>query len=277
MLEKAAGLAADELILDLEDAVAPGSKEQARHEVLKRLADWDGPRVTVRINAPRTPWCHRDLIGLAETDAPELRSVVVPKVENVGDLEFAERLLSGAEAESGRKEHPLGIQALIETASGLAQVEEIARSGGRLETLILGYADLAASLGRPRDATSDPNSFRFAQDRVLTAAKASGLQAIDGPFLGIHADERFRAAVAHARELGFDGKWAIHPSQISSLNEVFTPGAEEVAWAKGVLNALADAERDGGSGAVALEGEMLDEAVAVSARRLLARADEVES
>lgn len=272
MLEKAAAIAADEIVLDLEDAVAPTAKDEAREAVAARLAGWEGATVAVRANAPRTPWCHLDLVALAALPGEQPRSLVLPKVESAADLEFAARLLDGAEAAAGR-ERPLGIQALIETAAGLARVEEIAAAGeGRLEALILGYADLAASLGRTREGAANLAAWVPAQERVLTAARANGLQAIDGPFLGTAPDEAFIAAARHASDLGFDGKWAIHPSQVEPLGEIFTPSAAEVERAEAVLEALARAEREAGAGAVALEGEMLDEALAASARRILARA-----
>lgn len=273
MLEKAAGIAADELVFDLEDAVAPAAKDEAREVAVARLADWSGATVAVRVNAPRTPWCHLDLAALAAAPGPQPLSIVLPKVECAGDLAFAERLLAGAEAGGAGRERPLGLQALIETAAGLARLEEIAAAGvGRLEALILGYADLAASLGRPRGGAADSATWLPAQERLLTAARANGLQAIDGPFLGTAPDEPFLTAARHARDLGFDGKWAIHPSQVEALSEAFTPTVEEVEHARAVLAALERAEAENGAGAVALDGEMLDEALAASARRLLARA-----
>lgn len=184
------------------------------------------------------------------------------------------RLLAEAEAGDTGRERPLGLQALFETAAGLAAVDEIAAAGaGRLEALILGYADLAASLGRSRESAADPKSWLSVQDRLLTAARANGLQAIDGPFLGVAPDEPFFTAAVHARDLGFDGKWAIHPSQVEALGEVFRPSTEEVEQARAVLAALEQAEVVGGAGAVALDGEMLDAALAASARRLIARAE----
>lgn len=270
MLEKAADLEVDEIVLDLEDAVAPAAKEEGREAVLAALVDprWSGRTVAVRVNAPRTPWCHRDLVALAGL-AAQPGSIVLPKVESAGDLAFAERLLDGAEADG--RERPLRIQALIETAAGLGRAGEIAAASERLEALILGYADLAASLGRGRAAAADPAAWLAAQDAVLVAARANGLQAIDGPHLGVEPDDAFLAAARHARELGFDGKWAIHPSQVEPLEELFTPSPEEVDHARAVVEALARAEREGNAGAVALDGEMLDEALRASALRTLAR------
>ena len=274
MLAKAPGLAADELVIDLEDAVAASMKESARASVVAALASeaWAGATVSVRVNAPRTPWCHLDIVALAAVPQ-QSAGIVVPKVESAGDLAFVERLLDGAEAAAGRAS-PLRVQALIETAAGLARVEEIAGASSRLEALILGYADLAVSLGRTGAGADDLDCWRPAQEMVLLAARAHGLQAIDGPYLGVAVDAAFTAAVARASELGFDGKWAIHPSQLSALTDAFTPTNEEVQGARDVIAALAQAEREGGAGAVALDGQMLDEAVRAAARRTLARAGE---
>jgi citrate lyase beta subunit/acyl dehydratase len=273
MLEKAATIAADELVFDLEDAVAPAAKDEARAAAAARLEGWEGAPVAVRVNALGTPWFERDVAALGATPGPQPISIVLPKAESAADLERVAWALSEAESAGRRRARPLGIQALVETAAGLARVEEIAAAGGgRLEALILGYADLAASLGRSREYAADPASWLAIQDRVLVAARANDLQAIDGPFLGTAADEPFLAAARHARDLGFDGKWAIHPSQVEALRQTFTPAAAEVEHARAVLAALARAEAEGGAGAVALDGEMLDEALAASARRILARA-----
>jgi len=164
------------------------------------------------------------------------------------------------------------IQALIETAAGVDRLSEIAAGCSRLDALILGYADLSASLGRAAGAQAQLDSWRAIQDAVLVAARANDLSAIDGPYLGIAVDEGFTAAAQRARDMGFDGKWAIHPAQVSALNELFTPSAAEIEQARAIIEALEQAEREGGRGAVALDGEMLDEAVRVAALRVLARA-----
>jgi citrate lyase subunit beta/citryl-CoA lyase len=269
----AARLGADEVVIDLEDAVPPAGKERARAAVVEALGalDWSGVALAVRINAPRTPWCHADLAALAAA-APALRSVVVPKVEGAGDLAFAERLLDGAEAAAGRAV-PLRVQALIETAAGVARAQEIAGASPRLEALIVGYADLALSLGRGGSAGAERAIWDPVREAVLLAARAHGLQAIDGPQLGIAPDEAFDAAVARAREHGFDGKWAIHPSQLAPLRERFSPTDEELAHARAVLDALAVAQA-AGQGAVALDGRMLDEPLRLAALRTLAAAGE---
>ncbi len=266
MLAKAPGLGADELVLDLEDAVAAADKEQAREQVLAALGSMpSGTSCAVRVNAPRTQWCHADLVALA--GAPQAPStVVVPKVQSAGDMAFVDRLLDGAERAAGSSE-PIGVQALIETSVGLRALDAIVAESARLRSLILGYADLAASLGRTRAGAAVLDAWLPAQEAVLHAARAAGVQAIDGPFLGLADDADFRAAATRAADLGFDGKWAIHPAQVAALTELFTPPPAEVDHARAVLGAL-----DGGApGAVALNGEMIDEASAAAARRLLAR------
>jgi citrate lyase subunit beta/citryl-CoA lyase len=265
-LEKCRTLVADEIVVDLEDAVVPAAKDEARVAVVGALeGDWAAPARAVRVNAIGTPWCHQDLAALATTEAP--LTAVIPKVESAADLAFADRLLAGAEAASGRAA-PVRLLALVETPAGLQAVGEVARASERLDGLILGYADLAASLGRAVEA-----DWGFAQDAVVVAARAAGIDAIDGPYLAIRDDDAFRAAVARARALGFDGKWAIHPAQLDALREAFTPTDEEIAAARGTLQALERAAADG-AGAVAVGDRMLDEALAASARRVLARAGE---
>lgn len=267
-LAKGQTLVADEVVLDLEDAVVPALKDEARGAVASALeGEWAAGAVAVRVNAIGSPWCHDDLIALAASERAEV-AAVLPKVEHPHDLAFVDRLLDGAERAAGRTT-PVRLLALIETAEGLSCVGEIARASTRLDGLVLGYADLAASLGRP--GAGAPQDWRFAQDAVIVAARAADIQAIDGPHLGVRDDDAFRAGVAHARGLGFDGKWAIHPVQLSALLEAFTPTADEVAEARGTLDALADAAV-AGAGAVALGDQMLDEALALAARRVLVRA-----
>ena len=272
MLAKAPTRGADEIVIDLEDAVAVAAKDEARATVLAALAQpqWQGVHCSVRVNAPRTPWCHEDIVAIASLhDGPA--SIVVPKVESAGDLAFVERLLDGAQAAAG-SERPLRVQALIETAAGVSRVQEIAAASARLDGLILGYADLSASLGRAAGAGAELDSWRAIQDQILLAARAHDIVAIDGPYLGVAVDAAFSAAAERARDMGFDGKWAIHPAQVATLNALFTPTHEEIEHAQAVIDALAEAE-GAGAGAVALEGQMLDEAVRVAALRVLARAD----
>ncbi|MFD2090756.1 HpcH/HpaI aldolase/citrate lyase family protein [Blastococcus deserti] len=272
-MAKALGSRADAVVIDLEDAVDPSSKDRARAllaEVLRDVAEADAERVAVRVNPPGSPWCHLDVAAL--TDLPVAPgAVVLPKVDGPEDLAFLDRLLDGVEARSGRT-RPLSVHALIETAAGLTRIADIARSSRRLEALVLGYADLAASLGRAAPVGAHLDLWLPAQSAVLVAARDAGLQALDGPHLGVHVDEGFLAGAARARDVGYDGKWAIHPRQVEELNATFTPTDDQVRHARDVLAALARAAREHAAGAVALDGQMLDEAVAVAARRVLARA-----
>jgi citrate lyase subunit beta / citryl-CoA lyase len=269
-LAKAAGLGADEVVLDLEDAVAPEAKDAARAAVVAALGDldWSGTTVSVRVNAIDTPWHAADLAALAAAPSPP-RSVVVPKVERAEDLARVERLLADAATDPGRE--PPHLQALIETAAGLARVQEIAGACPRLEALVLGYADLAASLGRTAAGAANLTLWDPAREALLLAARAHDLQAIDGPHLGLRPDATFAAAAQRARDQGFDGKWAIHPSQVAPLIERFAPSDAEVAHARAVIDALQGAERVG-QGAVAFDGQMIDEPVRRAALRVLARA-----
>jgi citrate lyase subunit beta/citryl-CoA lyase len=273
MLAKAPLRGADEIIIDLEDAVATSAKDEARETVLAALREpqWRDVHKTVRVNAPRTPWCHADVIAMASlAEGPD--SLIVPKVEGAGDLAFIDRLLDGVEAAAPTGRAPMRVQALIETAAGVAHLDEIAGASPRLDTLILGYADLSASLGRAAGARAELDSWRAIQDALLVAARTHDVAAIDGPYLGVAVDEGFTAAAERARDMGFDGKWAIHPAQVAALNALFTPSDEEVEHARAVIRALEEAERAGGRGAVALDGQMIDEAVRVAALRVLARA-----
>jgi citrate lyase beta subunit len=271
---KALASSADQVVLDLEDAVESASKDRARALLVATLLGQPAQhaaRVTVRINSARSPWCHLDVAALADLPVPP-RSIVLPKVEGPGDLAFVDRLLDGVEAQSVRPTR-IGVQALIETAAGVAAVTETAQAGERLEALVVGYADLAASLGLVAAPERRLELWLPVQTAVLLAARAAGVQAVDGPHLGVHVDDGFVAAAGRARDLGFDGKWAIHPRQLDSLNDIFTPTAEQVQHARAVLDALERGVREGAAGAVLLDGQMLDEAVAVAARRVLTRAE----
>jgi citrate lyase subunit beta/citryl-CoA lyase len=278
MLEKAAGIDADEIVIDLEDAVIPERKAEALGGVLAAIASEAPPfaarRLSVRVNAVGSPWAHTELIALA-TAPGQLDSIVVPKVQSTGDLAFVERLLAGAEAAADDVEaagaRSLRIQALIETAQGLANLAEITRGSQRLEALILGYADLSVSLGRSPAGRDDLDRWLAVQDTVLIAARNAGIVAIDGPHLVIDDDAGLVDAATRAADLGFDGKWAIHPAQLAAITIAFAPSDEQVAHARKVLDTLAQAAADGG-GAVKLDGEMLDEPVRLAALRTLARA-----
>lgn len=265
-LEKAPGLSPDEIILDLEDSVPPELKEEAREAVAEALSrpGWEAPAVSVRVNGTSTPWYEDDLRAIAA--AERLDSVIVPKAEAAADIGRTAAFLEEAESGSARKQ-PVAIQALIESALGLRQVNEIAAGSDRLDALILGPADMSVSLGFPSPEEGD--RWSFVRGAVLVAARAAGLQAIDGPFLQLADPDGLCASARRAREFGFDGKWALHPDQIEPLNEIFSPSPEEVAKARAIVEAL---EREAGRGALLLEGEMIDEASRKRAELLLARA-----
>lgn len=258
MLDKGPSFQADEVILDLEDSVPAELKDEARDAVVAALREreWSAATVSVRVNGTGTGWFAHDVsavAGLAD-------AVIVPKAESPADVVEVERLL-------GEPAPATGIEALIESARGLRDIDAIAGASSRLEALILGPADMSVSLGFPSPAEGPHwSSIRTA---VLVAARAAGLQAIDGPFLDVADEEGLRTSAAAARELGFDGKWALHPAQVGVLAEAFSPSADEVARAEAILAAL---RGDPSRGAASLDGEMIDEASRKRAEQLLARA-----
>jgi citrate lyase subunit beta / citryl-CoA lyase len=265
MLAKAPGVPADEIVIDLEDAVAAAAKDDARRLAGRVLRQGLGARgmVAVRVNALDSGWCHRDVLELVEQAGPAIDSFVLPKVERADDVRWLDRFLGML----GERASGIRLQALVETAAGLVQAAEIAAASPRLEAVVLGYADLAASLGRA--AGDEPGRWLHAQEVVLAAARAAGVQAIDGPFLGIRDQQGLRLRADHARGLGFDGKWAVHPEQVPVLNELFTPAADELERAATIVAALESA----GSGAVEVDGEMVDEASRRLALHVLARGE----
>lgn len=259
MVEKALKSPADEVVVDLEDAVAVSAKETAR-DVIAALGRRACGTIAVRVNGAGTPWHVEDLLACGRN--PAVDSIVIPKAERPEDLQAAGSTIAAARApHDGQWE----IQALIESARGLLAAPEIAAATPSLGSLILGYADLAASLGRRAEA-----SFGYAQDVVLVAARAHGLQAIDGPQLTVTDDEQLADSVMHAAELGFDGKWVIHPCQIGTVQAGFTPSTAEVEEARAVVSMMDEAAASG-TGAVAWNDRMLDEALVAAARRVLSR------
>jgi len=251
MLAKAPSLGADEAIVDLEDAVAPEDKERARALAVAAVRSGPLARTTaIRVNARGSEWWEADLRAAAEA-RPDV--VVLPKVESPEDVSSAAELLPAG----------IGLEAQIETARGLANADEIAGAGGSLEALVFGPADLAASLGIPVLTIGDgANDYAFA--RVVAAARAFGLQAIDGPHARLGDDLGLVVSARRAFEHGYDGKWVIHPSQIEPVHLVFTPSPAEVARAERILAAP--------QGAVRFEGELVDEASRRLAESLLSRA-----
>jgi citrate lyase subunit beta/citryl-CoA lyase len=266
-LGKARTFEVDEIILDLEDSVAPDQKPRALAAAAQALTSSCDARLSVRVNAPGSPWFESEMMTLGALSAAP-RSIVLPKVCAAADVQLAEQLLNHAEG-PGERAPRVRLQALIETVEGLHDVHQIAAASTRLDALILGYADLAADLGRRAPTLDSLDLWLPAQHEILLAARRLDLQAIDGPYLGTAVDEHFTAAARRARDLGFDGKWTIHPSQIEPLNALFTPDEQELEHARAVITALG--EGNSALGVTTLDGQMLDEAVRRSALRTLAR------
>jgi len=280
MVAKALASAADVVFLDLEDAVAVDQKPAARRAAIAavREGEWRAKPRLVRVNAPDTPFCYRDLVELGEEAGDRLDLLLIPKVSRVADVHFVDTLLGQIEAGLGLPRR-IGLEVQIETASGLAACDAIAAASDRIEALVFGPGDYAASTRMPLAAigTADEwdvayggDRFHYPKHRLLVAARAHGRRAIDGPYADFHDLEGFRRACRAARALGFDGTWCIHPSQIAVANEVFSATAEEVAWAERVLAAYADAA-PAGRGALTVEGRMVDAASIRMARATLAR------
>ncbi len=277
MVEKAAESAADVVFLDLEDAVAPPEKVRARANAVRLLNDIDwtarGKTVSVRINGLDTHYMYRDVIDIMEQAPGRADTLLVPKVGVPADLYMVDALVSQIEQATGTDTR-IGLEALIETALGMANVEAIAQFGGRLEALHFGVADYAASLrarttnigGLNPDYPGD--QWHAAISRMAVACRAYGLRAVDGPFGDFDDPDGYRAGARRAAALGCEGKWAIHPSQIALANEVFSPPAAEVDKAQRILDALQQAEAEG-RGAAALDGKMIDAASEKMARNLL--------
>jgi citrate lyase subunit beta/citryl-CoA lyase len=271
-LAKAPQLDADEVFLDLEDAVAPGEKEAARGQVIAALlgSDFGAKTVVVRINGTDTPHYYRDLIDVVEHAGHKLHAIMLPKVRTPGDVEMTDKLLTQIELAHGYEQGRIGIEAQIEDATGLIACEAIATASPRMETLIFGPGDYSAAVGIPittiggTPAGYPGDHLNYVYSRLVIAARAAGIQAIDGPYAAVADEEGLRARSQLARALGLDGKWTIHPGQIATVNEVFTPSREEWERAEAMLAAYEQAT----SGAAMFEGEMIDEANRKMAERL---------
>ncbi|OGR16358.1 MAG: citryl-CoA lyase [Desulfobacterales bacterium GWB2_56_26] len=274
---KAAESEADVIMLDLEDSVPPEAKEAARRQVIESLTaiDWHDKTVTVRINSLDTPFAYRDLVDVVEAAGAKIDAVVVPKVNHPGDIHCVDRLLDGIEQACGYS--IIGIEASIETAEGLSDVTAIARASKRLRSLVFGIADYSASVGArlvslsghgENEAEIYPgHRWHFAVSRMVMAAKANGLLAIDAPYGHFKDSEGLQRSAVMAGALGCDGKWAIHPSQLATINRVFSPTEEDIRRAITILEAAEAAARNR-RGAVAVEGRMVDQATVRLARRL---------
>jgi citrate lyase subunit beta/citryl-CoA lyase len=276
-LAKARGLAVDEVMLDLEDSVAPSEKESARGLAVAALRDggWPGS-VALRVNDATTPWAYQDVIA-AVTGAPGLAgSLILPKVSSPAHVIWLDTLLNQVELAAGVPVGKTRIEAQIEDAAGLAAVEAIAAASPRLASLVFGPGDFMASVGmRSVTVGGQPSGYpydahHYTLMRILVAARANGLQAIDGPYGRIRDLDGLRAVTASVAALGFDGKWVLHPSQVDIVNSAFTPSAEEYARALKILAAYEKATSADRRGAVMLDDEMIDEATRKMAQRVAA-------
>jgi malyl-CoA/(S)-citramalyl-CoA lyase len=297
LFEKAARSAADIVFLDVEDAVAPDDKEQARQNIIQALneIDWGAKTMMVRINGLDTHYMYRDVVDIVEA-CPRLDMILIPKVGVPQDVYAIDVMVTQIEAAKKRSKR-IGFEVLIETALGMANVEAIAQSSRRLEAMSFGVADYAASTrarttvigGVNRDSGvltdkdergnrqyfwTDP--WHAAQTRMMVACRAYGLRPIDGPFGDFGDPDGYVAAANRAAVLGYEGKWAIHPSQIELANRVFTPSQAEVAKARRIVEAMAQAAREG-KGAVSLDGRLIDIASIRMAEALLAKAESIST
>ena len=268
MQAKAATLEADHVLFDLEDATAPSEKAGARSIVVDSLKQLDFGRraVAVRVNGVDTPWCYRDVVDIVEPAGDRIDTLILPKVESAADVTFLDRLLTQIELARGWPVGRIGVEVLIESASGVQQVDEIARSSERLEALIFGPGDLSASLGLGQltigtlEGDYAGDIWHYALMRLLVAARANGLLAIDGPYAAFADLPGLERSARRTAALGYDGKWVIHPSQIETVNRLYSPDPAMYARAEGILAAYRLATEGEGRGAVRFEGEMIDEA-----------------
>ncbi len=285
MIEKAISSDVDYIFLDLEDAVSPDEKLVARENIIQALNDLDwkgsGKTVSIRINGLDTHYMYRDVVDIVEQAGQHLDTILVPKVGVPADLYTVEVMISQIEVAKGLP-HQIGLEALIETALGMANVEAIASFGGRLEALHFGVADYAAS-NRARTVNIgglNPNypgdQWHSAISRMVVACRAYGLRAIDGPFGDFNDPTGYVDAAKRAAALGVEGKWAIHPSQIDLANEAFSPSEAELTKATRMLAALEEAASQG-KGAAQLDGRMIDAASARMAQNVVEMGEAIAS
>jgi citrate lyase subunit beta/citryl-CoA lyase len=271
MLEKAPSLDADEVFLDLEDAVAVDAKDEARGNVVTALldGDWGGKTVAVRVNDWSTPWTHRDVIDVVSRAGHRIDCVILPKAESGHHVAAVDLLLTQLEATHGLQSGRIGIEPQIESPRGLTEIDAIATASARNEALIFGPADFMATTNMRGLVVGDQppgydvgDAYHYALMRILVAARAHGLQAIDGPYLLVRDVDGFRRGARSSAALGYDGKWVLHPDQIAAGNQIFSPVQEDYDRAEAILDAYAHSTSEAGGrrGAVMLGDEMIDEA-----------------
>ncbi|MGH9118468.1 MAG: HpcH/HpaI aldolase/citrate lyase family protein [Acidimicrobiales bacterium] len=280
-VDKAQGLAADMVFLDLEDSVAPKEKEAARKTVAEavREGDWGDKVVCVRVNDWSTKWTVFDIVEVVGHAGERLDEIMLPKVENAAQVVAADMVLRQVEIDAGLPVGHVGLEAQIETTTGLINVEAICAASSRLETIVFGPADFAASMEMPvltggvqiPDYPGD--HFHYVLAKILMAGRANGLQVIDGPYLKIRDLDGLRDYSQRARTLGYDGKWTLHPDQIGVVNDTFSPTQEQFDHALAILDAYAQATEDEGKGAVMFGDEMIDEASRKMATKFVKRGE----
>lgn len=279
MIEKAAASNADLVFLDLEDSVAPNEKEGARAKVIKGLTtlNWGKKTRAVRINDLETEYAYQDIISIVEEAGEYLDILIIPKVKSARDVWWVDVLLSQIEKRLKRPRR-IGLEVLIEEVEAMIHVEEIARSSSRLEAIIFGPFDYAASQGVDSrviggDLDTYPGDlWHYARNKIVIAARAAGIDAVDGPYIDFKNPDGYRRECVRSETLGFVGKWAIHPTQIDIANNVFSPSQEEVDRAR-KLDAVYTEAQARGLGAVAFEGKMIDVAIIRNARNIIQKAD----
>lgn len=278
MLEKAAGLDVDEVFLDLEDAVAPASKLEARGMVVEAINrhNWTPKTICVRINDVETEYCHDDIIEVVTGAGDKLDTIMLTKAKSTSDVMFVHHLLAQLEAKLGIKRR-IGIECLIEEVEGIARVDEIAAASDRLEALTFGMGDYAASQKMQLASIGGsgnypPDVWHYPRYRMIVACRANGIDPVDGPYANFRDMEGFLTECGRCLTLGMSGKWAIHPNQVADAMRIFTPDATEVARARKHEAAYAEALKEG-KGAINIDGEMVDAATIRIARNVIERAD----
>ena len=292
LFQKMATSAADVINLDLEDSVAPDDKAQARKNIIQAIGDidWGNKTLSVRINGLDTPYWYRDVVDLLEQAGERLDQIMIPKVGNAADVYAVDALVTAVEAAKGRQKR-ISLEVIIESAAGIAHVEEIAASSPRLQAMSLGAADFAASMGMATTGIggtqenyymaheggkywSDP--WHWAQAAIVAACRTHGVLPVDGPFGDFSDEEGFRAQARRSATLGMVGKWAIHPRQVALANEVFSPSDKAVGEAREILAAMAEAKRSG-AGATVYKGRLVDIASIRQAEVIVRQAELIDA
>ena len=298
LFEKAAKSAADVIFLDCEDSVAPDEKDQARENIVAALqeVDWGTKTLSVRINGLDTPYMYRDVIEILERGGDRLDLIMIPKVGTAGDVYALDMLCTQVETAVGRRKK-VGFEMIIESALGMANIDAIAAASPRNESLHFGVADYAASTKARTTGIGGPHPdygvltdsadgggrayhwgdmWHYAISRMVVAARANGLRAVDGPFGDFSDPDGFKAQARRAAALGCEGKWAIHPSQIALANETYSPSDADVAQAQRILGAMEQAQQEG-KGAVSLDGKLIDLASIRQAENLVRQAEQISA